>query len=515
VNRAQSADRHAAHHHGDLTSGNEQTGGDESVIGTPALAAQQQSVYSRAAPPRDQTHLPSESQMPSFRVFRDRKSRYTHLAIIALLAIGIALTRRVFYPGVMTFDALYVHMYAVEGRYGDWQSPVMVAIWRLIDPLAPGPASMFCLIIALYWAAFAILAFRLVRARPWVAILTPLLALSPPAFVLAGVIWRDVLLATTWLLAAVLVLASLYARPRTRRSAQAVALALLAIGVLIRPNALVAAPILAVYIVWPEHLSVRRFALAFVPFAVLLFGLVQGVYYGVLDAKREHAVHSLFVFDLGGITHFAGRNVFPTQWTPDEERQLLTTCYDPRLWDVYWNREPCKFVMAHLEQQEHLFGTSALTRAWTNAILAEPRAYLVHRSTVMWTMLTGDHLVGWFVDLDDPSQTLRPNDKVFRRFEDLHERLRQTPIFRVGLWFGICIALVGLAWRRRHEACGAFAVATAGSAVVYVASYWPIAVAADYRYGYWATLAALAGIAAMLALPRATAKSRFGTPARS
>ena len=68
--------------------------------------------------------------------------------IVALVAVGVALTLRVFYPGVMTFDALYVHMDAMQGRYGDWQSPVMVAIWRLIDPLAPGSASMFFLIIA-------------------------------------------------------------------------------------------------------------------------------------------------------------------------------------------------------------------------------------------------------------------------------------------------------------------------------------------------------------------------------
>ena len=138
-----------------------------------------------------------------------------------------------------------------------------------------------------------------------------------------------------------------------------------------------------------------------------------------------------------------------------------------------------------------------------NAILAHPRAYVTHRTTVMWTMLTGDHQVGWFIDLAAPSQTLRPDDPVFRRYDDIHEALRQTPLFRVGVWVVVCALLTAAAWRRRREPLGAFIVATSGSAVVYVASYWPIAVATDYRYGYWAALAALAGIAVFLAQPPA------------
>jgi hypothetical protein len=424
----------------------------------------------------------------------------TAMLVVALFAAGIALTLRVFYPGVMTFDGLYVHMAAMKGVYGDWQSPVMVAIWRLIDPLAPGAASMFYLTIALYWGGFAVLALALWRTRPLVALLVPLLAVSPPAFVIAGVIWRDVLFTAGWLLAAALALAVAGRRWPLRLPVQAIALALVAAGVLIRPNTIIAASILAVYVIWPAAISLKRSVIAFVPVMAALAGLVHLVYYGVLDAKREHVIHSLFVYDLAGITHFSGRNVFPVTWSPEEQRFLTTACYDPRLWDVYWNRD-CKFVMERLEKQEGLFGTPALTRAWKDAILAEPRAYVTHRSTVMWTLLTGDHLVGWFIDVDNPSATLRPDDPVFRRFDDIHEVLRKTPIFRIGLWTFACLVLTLAAWRRRREPDGAFMVATSASAFIYVASYWPIAVAADYRYGYWAVLAALAGFAMFLARP--------------
>ena len=47
------------------------------------------------------------------------------------------------------------------------------------------------------------------------------------------------------------------------------------------------------------------------PVGVALFALVQVVYYGALGATRQHPLHSIMVFDLGGITHFTKQNQFP------------------------------------------------------------------------------------------------------------------------------------------------------------------------------------------------------------
>ena len=56
----------------------------------------------------------------------------------ALLAAGFGLTLLIFYPGVMTYDAKFVYEDIAKGTFGDWQSPVMVWLWGLIDPIAPG-----------------------------------------------------------------------------------------------------------------------------------------------------------------------------------------------------------------------------------------------------------------------------------------------------------------------------------------------------------------------------------------
>ena len=126
------------------------------------------------------------------------------LVILILLAAGYALTILVFQPGYITLDARYLYNDGKVWNFGDWQSPVMGVLWWLIDPLAPGAWSMFLFIATLYWLGFGLLALTVARRTPWLGMVTPLLALAPPAFFLVGMIWRDVLFGVVWLVAAVL-----------------------------------------------------------------------------------------------------------------------------------------------------------------------------------------------------------------------------------------------------------------------------------------------------------------------
>jgi len=111
----------------------------------------------------------------------------TLLFIAMLCAAGFVLTLYVFWPGIMTFDARYIYQDMAKGFYGDWQSPVMIVLWRLIDPIAPGTGSLLLLTTALYWLAFGVAAATIARHSPWLALIVPLLALSPPAFVFVGI----------------------------------------------------------------------------------------------------------------------------------------------------------------------------------------------------------------------------------------------------------------------------------------------------------------------------------------
>lgn len=413
------------------------------------------------------------------------------LAVLVLVALGFALTLRVFWPGVMTHDAAYVYDSIKTDRLGDWQSPVMVLLWGLVDPLAPGPAGMFLLMASSYWLAFGLLAVTLAR-RSALALALPVLALLPPAFAFTGVIWRDMLFADVWLLAAALAFAGADRTRAVRVPLQVIALGLIALGVLLRPNAVVAAPLLAAYALWPSRFAWRRTLALYVPAALAFAVIVPLTYYGILNVERQNPLHSVLVFDLGGITHFTQANQFPVEWTPEETELLSRRCHEPQHWDAYWHLEPCRFVMERLERAQ-LFGSPILTSAWKRAIAAHPIAYLKHRLVFTWTFLAGAKSAAWLNDMSEPSKPAFPGNAYFMALKTVHDALEPTILFRAGLWLLLCCALCVMGWRRRETAAGALVLGVCGSAAVYVMTFAAVGVAADFRYAYWAVLATLAG----------------------
>jgi hypothetical protein len=417
-----------------------------------------------------------------------------------MTAAGYALTVLVFYPGYSTVDARYVYADAMAWRFGDWQSPAMGVLWRFIDPIAPGAASMFLLTATLYWLAFGVLSFLAGQRSLWLSFATPLLALMPPAFFFVGMVWRDVLFAVVWLSAAVLAFFAAERTERLRPPLQALALLLVAFGVLLRPNAVVAAPILAAYVIWPTRFDVKRTAIAFVPALLLFCAFIPFVYYEVLRAEHQNPQHSILVFDLGGITHFARENQFPAAWSADETELLTSKCYDPVRWDTYWHMAPCPFVMRRLERpDDRIFGTSRLVEAWWHAVAAHPFAYLRHRATFMWQFLARSNLVLPVWDWLDPASAYG-RSPYFTPLLALHDTLQPTLLFRPGIWLILAVAVGLFAWPARMTPAGAFAVAVSGCATVYVMSFALLGVAADFRYAYWCVLATLAGaVAAILA----------------
>jgi hypothetical protein len=312
-------------------------------------------------------------------------------------------------------------------------------------------------------------------------------------------IWRDILFAVGWLLSAALAYFAAERGRVLRPALCALALILLGLGILLRPNAFVAAPILLAYIAWPTRFEWKRAAFLFVPALAGGYALIHLVYYDILDVQRENPLHSLLVFDLGGITYFSGANQFPVTWNAEETALLTSRCYDPKLWDSYWTLEPCRFVMARLQRSDGvIFGTPRLVEAWFRALTAHPLAYIEHRLTFMSTFLTGDKLVLELDKMTLPDKPPLARNRYFLWLLPLYEALKSTILFRVGLWFVFAIAIAGLAWRTRTTPSGAFAVSTAGCGLIYILSFAVLGVATDFRYAYWTVLACLGSFAAAL-----------------
>jgi hypothetical protein len=434
------------------------------------------------------------TDQPSLLIPTARPPLGAIVIIAAFVIAGFAITMLAFYPGYMTNDATFIYGYGKEWQFGDWQSPLMSILWRIADPLAPGPASMFLLIVTLYWLGFLILALMVACRSTKLAFVVPLLALVSPAFMLLVMIWRDVLFGAVWLVAAVTAFSAAGSSPALRWLLQTLALALIGLGILLRPNAIIAAPLLIVLALWPNRFDFRRAAILFLPLIAAGYTLVHVIYYEVLDVKRENPLHSLLVFDLGGITHFSGENQFPVSWSAEQTSLLTSICYNPDRWDTYWTTEPCRFVMQRLESKNDLiFGTSRLPRAWGRAVAAHPLAYLQHRATFMAKFLGESNFTLELYNAHDPAKTPLAQNRFFKSFIALHDVLKPTVVFRLGFWLLLAIVIGAIAWPARATAAGAFALGVTASAIAYAMTFFLVGVAADFRYGYWCVLAALAG----------------------
>jgi len=410
---------------------------------------------------------------------------------------GLALTILAFYPGYLTRDATFIRGYVQTWYLGDWQSPLMTIVWWLIDPIAPGTGSIFLLAGALYWLGFAIPALTVARVSGGLAIAVVLLALAPPAFMLLAMIWRDILFGTVWLLAAAIIYFATDRSWRWHWTMRGLALVLVGLGVLLRPNAIVAAPLLIAYAIWPARFEWKRAALLFIPALVAGYGLIQIVYYGILNVQRENPLHALIVFDLGGITYFTQENQFPVSWSEDgyEDALLITQCYDPSHWDSYWILSPCQFVMNRLQSKDDvIFGTQRLALSWLRAVAAHPLAYLRHRLGFLSAFLAGSNPTLELERLHLVDRVPLARNRYFLTIVAWHDVLKSTALFRTGTWLAVAAAVGALAWRGRATPPGAFAVSVAACGIVYILSFGVFGVAADFRYAYWCVLASLAGL---------------------
>jgi hypothetical protein len=436
------------------------------------------------------------------------------LLVCALTAAGFGLTILLLYPGYLTNDATFVYGYIQDWHLGDWQSPLETMVWWLIDPIAPGPGSMFLLIAVLYWLGFGVIALTVARRSVALALAVPLLALTPPAFVLLSMIWRDILFSATWLLAAAIVYGAADRSAPLRRTAQVLALALVAFGILLRPNSIAAAPLLIAYAIWPARFEWKRAALIFVPALIAGYGLVHLTYYELLHVKRENPLHSLIVFDLGGITHLTKENQFPVTWSAEETALLTSQCYEPQHWDSYWTLDPCKFVMGRLERPDDvIFGSQRLVDAWIRAVTAHPLAYVTHRLTVLWTFLVPANLTLELYKLTLPDETPLAHNPYFLTLLPLHDALKSTILYRTGFWLLLGGAIVGWAWPARRTASGAFAISIVSGGIFYVMTFGLLGVATDFRYAHWAVVACLAGLVpAVLARREQRAGSGVNAP---
>jgi len=430
------------------------------------------------------------------------------LLAAAFVIAGWAFCFYMLLPGAASYDALYVYEDAYAGKYGDWQPPLFGVIWLWLEHLfGTGAVAINGPTLTFYWLAFFLLFLGLRRTGTRLAWLALLLPLAPPLLVLQGIVWRDVVFSTLWVLSAALVFAASDRPAPVRLAATVVALLLFVLGFWLRPNAIFAAVPLFAYIVWPQNFRWKRLFLSAVPVCLVLQGSASLINYSWLNAVERHPTHSIMVFDLAGISQFTGQNVFPVaDWTPEQITKVTTQCYDPGYWDsVWWMRADCAFIMKRLDGDSpgsaRIFGTPALTSAWIAAIEAHPLAYLQHRLAHFRMVMLARTMV-MFDHTDDP--TLRfafTGNDTYKAFSTaMHWLQDNTPLFYGLPWLLLAgaVLLIGLVVQDGRAKAAILGLSMSG--VIFTLTYLPFGVAAEYRYVYWTVFSGL--VAGLIALAK-------------
>lgn len=430
---------------------------------------------------------------------RDQRSIALAFTVVLLVAVAHGL---LFWPGILTWDAIRQYGQALSGRYDDWHPPGMSWLWRQFRVFGSGPAPMLVLQLALYWSGTALWLRATRRDHRRAALVIAVLALSPVMLVLIGTVLKDSLFAGALLLASGLIAA---ARPGERWGRSIAAIVLVAAATL-RFNAVPAClPLLVLTAPAAWRRSLPRLAMTSVLAAIPL-ALALPLANAALHAERSGVELSLVIYDLGGIGRFSGAAMFPAVEV-DDPVAVNAQCYTPVSWDRYawWGADPCAIGFTTLRTP--LRAGHGPYAWWAKAVLAHPLAYAEHRlahfnSNTRFLVHDAD-LPGLSL-ASDPNPwgfTLAPNaarDAV----ATAAQALLRTPFGWPICWLALGVGLLVLrpAVRTLDPAA-----AMAWSAVLYGFSYLPLSVASEVRYHLW-TIAAI-GIAAALTLPRADVRA--------
>lgn len=420
-------------------------------------------------------------------------------------------------PGQMSLDTVTALYEGVLNRAVGWGPPFMAALLEWLGGGVIGASVFVAANVLLVFGGFYLVITRggdashLARLPAWRLALATLIALNPLFLLYAGIIWKDVLLATLAMSAVV----GLWALERQQSPGRwwlvlLVALPLAALPWTRQQALLIALPLWAVFsVLMARRLSATlpsRIGVIAATWLLLFLG------YKAIGAAADATITPLpasptgtgarlvMIYDVIGIVAHADAkhaDALPVPGSGAKLVPLMRENYSAERIDTPWHVPPIKHHFTDLPTPE-------LRAGWIELVREQPQAYLEHRWAALSALLGFGSMQGcvpgyWGV-AGIPEHALHAGvieemDARDRMFGRSTVWLSETPVLRHWAYLLVLAAVsVSLAWRRGRE--GAL---TAGAAVVgawlYFGSYVPTTIACDFRYLYpTAALACLVAI---------------------
>ena len=432
------------------------------------------------------------------------------VAALVVLAVGVVVSLAMNLPGHMSYDSVLQLAQGRSGVYNNWHPPVMAWLLGLFDGVVRGTALFVVFDTLLLYGALALLLCAAPRTSWFAVPLLALWAMIPDGLIYPGIVWKDVLFAAAALggFASLLLAAQVWAHRRRRFVAIMASFVLFALAALSRQNGLVILPIAAVACGWIAarfggHKPIHS-ALAYALAPLVGAGLLMFVGNVALQSRSDgepsqiYQLEDLQAYDLAGALQAnPSLPLDRLKATSPQLEQLLrrkaAPVYSPVRLDA---------ISGMPEIDRALFDTPLpdISGQWRELVLGHPWLYLKIRARdFFWVLFTPDieACLPFFDGVAGPEPWVTrlglvnhesPKDLALK---DWGEPFSHSPLSSHALYAAIDVVLLVLLLRRRRTADIAVAGLLA-SGLVFVATFFVISVACDYRYLYFLDVAAIA-----------------------
>jgi hypothetical protein len=435
------------------------------------------------------------------------------LFCLAICLCAATLQAAAFFPGYLSHDSAYQWWQARTGEISSLWPPGMLWLLGALDGTGSGPSTVFLFNIAAYWLAIAFIARQM---KGWIGTIVTLalLGLLPISLICLPHVWIDVLMAVILMMAAAIFFGQMQ-QARINGYWLFGATALLFCASIIRHNAIFALAPLCIFV---SYLALRsKFSnrwVAVVSGTVLFAVIVLFYLFSVSAAARKSAeTWSVTpIWDLQAISIRTGRVLIPDNLHgPGLTVEELRDAFRPVDAAILYAKNKTPFANpteAFTPEQRE-----SLRRAWLDAVIQYPEAYLSHRLYVTQKLLgakrnheqDGTSDLPGFVSFRDNPPAAIANPKLHARARIAAEWLKSSTLLAPAWWlFGATSVVLTALWRSRRELRQAhgFALALIASAWFYLAPLFVLSPNADLRYSLWPTIACVLGALVVMFAPR-------------
>ena len=436
-------------------------------------------------------------------------------AFRAVVAVGLLVMLGANLPGHLSYDSV-AQLYEGHFHLRETWGPALYAwILGLFDAVIPGTSLYVTVSGLLFFGALA--SFSDLRPRTsWLAApVAALVALTPQVLIYQAIVWKDVAFANTAIGGLVCVAHAVRVWPNARRRwlFLAAALVLLAVASQVRQNGIIVTILGAMALGWilaaPEAAQRWRWRRGLVwslggVAAVAIAGQALTIFSIPPNSPPDPGVKT-------GLRIVQNYDLIGAVAMDPHYRLSIMSAADPADTAMIEQRAPYEYSgrrIDFIDRDQPLndalwnIPAAASQRQWFDLMLKHPGLYLrIRWEDFRWVFATP--VIDWclpvYVGVDAPPEKMAPLQMAHRytqadiELSNYWSWFLDTPLYSHPFYGALSLVLAGLfLWRRQPADIVMAALQVSG--VAFMASFFIISIACDYRYLYFTDLAAMVGL---------------------